>query len=368
MAKVPSVLLIMDGYGLAKPGPWNAVSVAKTPHLDALFAACPHTTLSASGLDVGLPDGQIGNSEVGHTNIGAGRVVFQDLPRISRAIEDGSFFENPVYLRAVRAARDGSHALHVLGLCSDGGVHSHITHIVAMLELAKREGLERVFVHCLLDGRDVPPSSGKGYVEQLRDEIARIGVGAIATVQGRFYGMDRDKRWERVQRGYDAIVRGVGVRNPDPVAAVQASYDAGVTDEFVEPVVCDGAGTIADGDSVIFINFRPDRARELTWALTGNLPEGCPMDTLPLDLNYVCTTQYDEALTLPIAFPPEPIENTLGAFVSNLGMTQLRIAETEKYAHVTFFFNGGVETVFPARTGCSSPPRRSSPPMTSSRR
>ena len=347
MAKVPSVLLIMDGYGLAQPSPWNAVSVANTPNLDALFATCPHTTLSASGLDVGLPDGQIGNSEVGHTNIGAGRVVFQDLPRISRAISDGSFFENPVYLRAVRAARDTGHALHVLGLTSDGGVHSHLRHIAAMLELAKREGVKKVYVHCFLDGRDVPPKSGKDYVRQLSDECARIGAGVIATVQGRFYAMDRDKRWERLQKGYDALVRGVGTANPDPVDAVQKSYDAGVTDEFVEPVICDAEGRIASGDSVVFINFRPDRAREMTWALTGNLPADCPLDTLPLRLNYVCTTQYDEALTLPIAFPPETIENTLGAYVSSLGMTQLRIAETEKYAHVTFFFNGGVETVFP---------------------
>ena len=347
MAKVPSVLLIMDGYGLAAPDPWNAVHVAATPNLDALFAACPNTTLSASGLDVGLPDGQIGNSEVGHTNIGAGRVVFQDLPRITRAIEDGSFFENPVYLRAVRAARDGGHALHVLGLTSDGGVHSHLGHIFAMLELAKREGVKKVYVHCFLDGRDVPPRSGKDYVQQLVDEMKRIGVGSVATVQGRFYAMDRDKRWERLQRGYDALVRGVGTENHDPVGAVQASYDADVTDEFVEPVICDKDGRIADGDSVIFINFRPDRAREMTWALTGNLPADCPMDTLPLKLNYVCTTQYDEALTLPIAFPPETIENTLGAYASALGLRQLRIAETEKYAHVTFFFNGGVETVFP---------------------
>ena len=347
MAKVPSVLLIMDGYGLAEPGPFNAVHVASTPNLDALFAENPNTTLSASGLDVGLPDGQIGNSEVGHTNIGAGRVVFQDLPRISRAISDGSFFENPVYLRAVRAARDTGRAVHVLGLVSDGGVHSHISHIAAMLELAKREGAKKVFVHCFLDGRDVPPRSGKDYVRQLCDACARIGAGKIATVQGRFYAMDRDKRWERLQKGYDALVRGVGTANPDPVDAVQKSYDADVTDEFVEPVICDSEGMIASGDSVIFINFRPDRAREMTWALTGNLPADCPMDTLPLKLHFVCTTQYDEALTLPIAFPPEPIENTLGAYVSSLGMTQLRIAETEKYAHVTFFFNGGVETVFP---------------------
>ena len=347
MAKVPSVLLIMDGYGLAEAGPWNAVTVAKTPNLDALIAACPHTTLSASGLDVGLPDGQIGNSEVGHTNIGAGRVVFQDLPRISRAIDDGSFFENPAYLKAVRAARDGGRALQVLGLCSDGGVHSHIDHIIAMLRLAKREGLEKVYLHCFLDGRDVPPRSGKDYVRRLSDACSEIGVGRIATIQGRFYGMDRDKRWERVQIGYDAIVRGVGKADADPVGAVQRSYDADVSDEFVEPVICDAGGMIADGDSVVFMNFRPDRAREMTWALTGTLPSDCPMDTLPLKLHYVCTAQYDEALPLPIAFPPEAIENTLGAYASSLGLKQLRIAETEKYAHVTFFFNGGVETVYP---------------------
>ena len=223
MAKVPSVLLIMDGYGLAEPGPYNAVSVAATPNLDALFAACPHTTLSASGLDVGLPDGQIGNSEVGHTNIGAGRVVFQDLPRITRSIEDGSFFENAVYLKAVRAARDAGKALHILGLCSDGGVHSHISHIIAMAELAKREGMQRVYLHCFLDGRDVPPKSGKNYVIQLRDACAALGVGTIATVQGRFYGMDRDKRWERIQIGYDALVRGKGKANADPADAVQQS-------------------------------------------------------------------------------------------------------------------------------------------------
>ncbi len=343
MDKIPTVLLIMDGFGLGMPGGRNGIWLAKKPNLDALFASCPHTYLAASGLDVGLPEGQIGNSEVGHTNIGAGRVVYQDLPRITRAIGDGSFFENPAYCEAVRRAKETGGALHLLGLLSDGGVHSHITHFYAALELAKRAGLQRVFVHCFLDGRDVSPTSGKGFVQDLADRCAALGVGRIATVQGRFYGMDRDKRWERVQRGYDAIVRGVGAQKPDPVRAVQESYDAGVTDEFVEPVVCDSAGCIRDGDSVIFMNFRPDRAREMTWALTGNLPEGAAMDTEPLHLSYVCTAQYDETLPLPVAFPPERIENTLGNYLSALGMTQLRIAETEKYAHVTFFFNGGVE-------------------------
>ncbi|MBE6913638.1 MAG: 2,3-bisphosphoglycerate-independent phosphoglycerate mutase, partial [Ruminococcaceae bacterium] len=345
MSKVPSVLLIMDGYGLAQPVDTNAVHVAATPNLDALFAACPNTQLSASGLDVGLPDGQIGNSEVGHTNIGAGRVVFQDLPRISRAIEDGSFFENEAYLQAIRRAKGAGKALHILGLCSDGGVHSHLSHIFAMLELAKRQGLSDVYVHCFLDGRDVPPKSGRDFVAALRDKCAEIGVGKIASVQGRFFGMDRDKRWDRLQKGYDALVRGAGIANADPVAAIEASYASGVTDEFVEPVICCANGCISDGDSVVFINFRPDRAREITWALTGNLPEGAEMQTETLNLAFVCTTQYDEKLTLPVAFPPEAIENTLGEFISSLGMRQLRIAETEKYAHVTFFFNGGVERV-----------------------
>ncbi len=335
----------MDGYGLAAPTDFNAVHIAATPNLDALFAACPHTQLSASGMDVGLPDGQIGNSEVGHTNIGAGRVVFQDLPRISRAIDDGSFFENAAYLQAIRRAKGTGSALHILGLCSDGVVHSHLSHIFAMLELAKRQGLEKVYVHCFLDGRDVPPKSGKDYVRQLADKCAALGVGKIATVQGRFYGMDRDKRWERLQIGYDALVRGVGTANADPVRAVEDSYANGVTDEFVEPVICCADGCIRSGDSVIFINFRPDRAREMTWALTGNLPADAAMQTETLDLAFVCTTQYDEKLTLPIAFPPETIENTLGEYISSLGMRQLRIAETEKYAHVTFFFNGGVEKV-----------------------
>ena len=347
MKKTPTVLLIMDGFGLAAPGPYNAVSEAATPRLDALWSAWPHTELAASGLDVGLPAGQIGNSEVGHTNIGAGRVVFQDLPRITNAVADGSFFRNEAYLAAVHRARERGAALHILGLLSNGGVHSHIDHIFALLELAKREGLRRVYVHAFLDGRDVAPTSGLGFVRALEEKCAALGVGALATVQGRFYAMDRDKRWDRVQRAYNALVRGEGTQNPDGAAAVEQSYAAGVTDEFVEPVVCDRSGLIAPGDSVIFANFRPDRAREITWALTGHLPADAELDTQPLDLAYVCTTQYDEALPLPIAFPPEPIENTLGGFVSELGLRQLRIAETEKYAHVTFFFNGGVEKVFP---------------------
>ena len=347
MKKIPTVLLIMDGYGLGKPEAGNAIYAAATPELDALFAACPHTELSASGEDVGLPAGQIGNSEVGHTNIGAGRVVFQELPRISNAIRNGSFFENPVYVQAVNAARDGGGALHLLGLLSDGGVHSHMDHLYGLLELAKRRGLENVYIHAFLDGRDVGPRTGAAYMEALCGKCAALGVGKVATVMGRYYAMDRDQRWDRLQRAYDAMVRGAAPAAENPVEAIRQSYEKDVTDEFVEPVVCDPAGCIQAGDSVIFFNFRPDRAREITWALTGNLPADASMDTLPLHLHYVCTTQYDEKLSLPVAFPPERIQNTFGAFLSALGLTQLRIAETEKYAHVTFFFNGGVEQASP---------------------
>jgi 2,3-bisphosphoglycerate-independent phosphoglycerate mutase len=347
MKKIPTVLLIMDGYGLAPASDSNAISLASTPHLDELFETCPHTTLSASGEDVGLPQGQIGNSEVGHTNIGAGRVVFQDLPRISNAIKDGSFFENPVYLSAMAECKAQNSALHLMGLVSNGGVHSHNTHLYALLEMARRQGLKKVYVHAFLDGRDVSPTSGLGFVRELADTCAKLETGKIATVQGRFYAMDRDKRWERLQRAYDAMVRGKAPVVTDPVQAVADSYDRGVTDEFVEPVLCVPEGVIRAGDSVICFNFRPDRAREITWALTGNLPEGHGMDVDQLDLHYVCTTQYDEGLEqMEIAFPPEHIDDTLGEYVSSLGLTQLRIAETEKYAHVTFFFNGGVEKVY----------------------
>ena len=350
-----SVLLILDGYGLAPAGPGNAVTLADTPNLDGLFARYPTTRLSASGLDVGLPEGQMGNSEVGHTNIGAGRVVFQDLPRITRDIQDGGFFENPAYVKAMADAKESGHALHVLGLLSDGGVHSHLRHIFALLDMAKARGLERVYVHCFLDGRDVPPSSGAGYVKQLADKCAALGNARIATLQGRFYGMDRDKRWDRVQSGYNAIVCGEGVLDPDPVHAVEASYKDGVTDEFVKPVVVTPEGVISTGDSVVFMNFRPDRAREMTWAL--NLPDfdGFAREKTVVPLSYVCTAQYDENLTLPIAYPPERIENTLGDYLSANGYRQFRVAETEKYAHVTFFFNGGVEKEVPGEERCLVP-------------
>lgn len=343
----PYILLIMDGFGLGRHDSENAIWVADTPELDKLFSTCPHTTLAASGLDVGLPEGQIGNSEVGHTNIGAGRVVFQDLPRISNAIADGSFFKNPLLVDTLSACKEDGGALHLMGLLSTGGVHSHQTHFYALIRAARDAGIRKIYLHAFLDGRDVGPKTGKGFVEDCVAECEKLGAGKIATVQGRFYAMDRDQRWERLQRAYDAIVRGVGAQNPDPADAVQKSYDAGVTDEFVEPVVCDGAGTVKSGDTVIFVNFRPDRARELTWALTGNLPAGAAMDTEPLKLRYVCMTRYDEKLTLPVLYPPEELRGTLGAYISSLGLRQLRIAETEKYAHVTFFFNGGVEKVYP---------------------
>ena len=346
MNKTPTTLIIMDGFGLAAPSDTNAVSLAHTPVLDRLFQEYAHTTLSASGLDVGLPDGQMGNSEVGHTNIGGGRVVFQDLPRISRAIDDGSFFRNAAYNKAMDACLEKGTSLHLYGLLSDGGVHSHITHLYALLQMAKNKGLEKVYVHCFLDGRDVSPTSGKGFVAALQDKCAEIGVGKIATVMGRFYAMDRDKRWERLQLAYDAMVYGEGIQNPDPVAAVAQSYADGVTDEFVEPVVCDPAGTISDNDSVIFFNFRPDRAREITRAIVDPDFDGFQREYFPT--TYICNTEYDASMpNVTVAWPRIRVSNGLGEYLSSLGLTQLRIAETEKYAHVTFFFNGGVETQYP---------------------
>ena len=356
MSKKPTVLLILDGFGLAPASEANAISCAETPRLDALFASYPNTQLQASGLDVGLPEGQMGNSEVGHTNIGAGRVVYQDLPRISNAIADGSFFENPAYRSAMEHARQIGSRLHIAGLLSDGGVHSHITHLFALLEMAKREGLKDVYVHALLDGRDVGPTTGAGYVKQLFDECARLGVGKIATIQGRFYGMDRDKRWDRVEKGYAAMVYGEGIQNPDPIGAVEESYKNGVTDEFVIPTVCDPDGVIRPGDSVIFLNFRPDRAREMTRALVDREFDGFERRNGWFPLCYVCTTQYDASIQgVEIAFPPEEIEMTFGEYLGKLGKRQLRIAETEKYAHVTFFFNGGTEATYPGEDRCLIP-------------
>ena len=346
MNKSPTTLIIMDGFGIAPPAGDNAVTLAKTPVLDTLLEEYAHTTLSASGLDVGLPAGQMGNSEVGHTNIGGGRVVFQDLPRISRAIEDGSFFKNDAYNAAMDSCLKNGSSLHLYGLLSDGGVHSHIEHLFALLQMAKDKGLERVYIHCFLDGRDVSPTSGKGFVQELQDKCAALGVGKIATVMGRYYAMDRDKRWERVQMAYDAMVYGEGHHNSDPVAAVAESYANNITDEFVEPVVVDGDGTINDNDSIIFFNFRPDRAREITRAIVDPDFDGFRREFFPT--TYVCNTEYDATMpNVLVAWPRIAVKNGLGEYLSSMGMTQLRIAETEKYAHVTFFFNGGVETQYP---------------------
>ena len=324
-------LIILDGYGIGEPNDGNAIYMAQTPVMDGLLQRWPHTKLSASGLDVGLPDGQMGNSEVGHTNIGSGRVVFQDLPRITKAIEDGTFFENPVYAAALDNAANGK-ALHILGLLSDGGVHSHIRHIFAMVKMAHDRGIGRVYLHCFLDGRDVAPTSGAGYVRQLRDYCAELGTGKIATLQGRFYGMDRDKRWDRIEASYNAMVCGEGIQDSDPVHAMEASYAAGVTDEFVKPVVCDPNGRIQSGDSVIFMNFRPDRAREMTYALTQPDFDGFRRKIVAEHLHYVCTTRYDEKLTgLPVAFPPEELHDTLGEIAEALqGMNVLDQTSIDK--------------------------------------
>ena len=345
--KKPLILMILDGFGIA-PEYGNAIMAAKKPNLDRLFRENPLTQIGASGLNVGLPNGQMGNSEVGHTNIGAGRIVYQELTRITKEIEDGDFYKNPALIKAVAAAKAKGTALHLIGLLSDGGVHSHNGHLYALLELAKRNGLSKVYVHALLDGRDVPPSSGKGFVEDCLAKMQEIGVGEIATVAGRYYAMDRDNRWERVSKAYNAMVLGEGVQNPDPVAAVAKSYEDGVTDEFVVPVVCGPEGRISADDSVIFFNFRPDRARELTRAFVDPDFTGFERAKSFFPLTYVCMTQYDATMpNVDVAFHPQSLKNTLGEYLSNLGMTQLRIAETEKYAHVTFFFNGGVETVYP---------------------
>ena len=354
--KTPTTLIIMDGFGLEGPSAGNAVVNAPTPNLDRIFRDFPGCRLSASGLDVGLPEGQMGNSEVGHTNMGAGRVVFQDLPHISRDIESGEFFKNPAYLEAMSNCREWGSARHLMGLLSDGGVHSHITHLFALLKMAKEQGLEKVYIHCFLDGRDVPPSSGKSYVEQLQAEIQKLGVGQIATVMGRYYAMDRDKRWDRVQKAYDAIACGEGTFEADAAEAVQKSYDAGVTDEFVVPVVCVKNAQVRDNDSIIFFNFRPDRAREISRCFVDEDFTDIQRRTGFLSVDFVCTTEYDATLpNVTVAYPHQKLVNTFGEYISKLGLTQLRIAETEKYAHVTFFFNGGVEEVFPGEDRCLIP-------------
>ena len=351
----PVCLIIMDGFGVAPEGGSNAVTVARTPNYDSYIRDYPQTTLGASGLDVGLPEGQMGNSEVGHLNIGSGRIVYQDLTRINRAIEDGSFFDNPILTAAAAAAKEAGGALHLMGLLSDGGVHSRDIHIFALLRLAKEAGLEGVNVHCFLDGRDTPPRSALQYIRELEEQMRKLGVGRIATVSGRYYAMDRDHRWDRVKEAYDALVYGEGETAKTASGAVEAAYAAGLGDEFVKPTVitgpgptdrAPGSGRLETGDAAIFFNFRADRAREMTEALTAVDFDGFDRGPASPRLHFVCLTDYDDDFTLPVAFRRERLENILAQVVADHGLRQLHIAETEKYAHVTFFFNGGIEEPF----------------------
>ncbi|NMA57150.1 2,3-bisphosphoglycerate-independent phosphoglycerate mutase [Clostridium cochlearium] len=346
MNKKPVMLMILDGFGITDHEDGNAVKSAHKPNFDKLWSEYPHTQLKASGLNVGLPDGQMGNSEVGHLNIGSGRIIYQELTRITKDISDGEFFKNNEINYAIDEAIKNNSALHLLGLLSDGGVNSHIDHLKAILKLAKDKGLNRVYVHAFLDGRDVPPSSAKEYIMNIENYMKELGVGEIATLAGRYYAMDRDKRWERIELAYNALVYGTGELSNSPVEAIEKSYNDNTTDEFVLPTVIlkDGkpTATIRDKDSIIFFNFRPDRARQITRALNDREFDGFERKTL--NLNFITMTQYDKTIeNVKIAYKPQSYKNTLGEYVSSLGLNQLRIAETEKYAHVTFFFNGGVE-------------------------
>ncbi len=345
--KKPLALIILDGFGKNTSDYGNAIVSAKTPNMDKLFAACPNTLIGASGMDVGLPDGQMGNSEVGHTNIGAGRVVYQELTRITKSIADGDFFENEALVGAIENCKKNGTALHLMGLLSDGGVHSHNKHLYGLLELAKRAGLEKVYVHGFMDGRDVPPTSGKDFVIELMKKMKEIGVGKVASVMGRYYAMDRDNRWERVEKAYAAMVYGEGNKAACPVCAMDDSYKAEVTDEFVVPTVTCEGGRVSANDSVIFFNFRPDRAREITRTFVDPEFNGFERKNGCFPLYYVCMTQYDAQMpNVNVAFKPQSLTNTFGQYIADKGLTQLRIAETEKYAHVTFFFNGGVEAPY----------------------
>ncbi len=351
--KIPYALIIMDGYGLAPESAGNAVTINGSKNVNALIKNYPSATLGASGLSVGLPEGQMGNSEVGHLNMGAGRIVYQDLTKITKAIQDGDFFENPALIKAMDGAKNNGKKLHLYGLLSDGGVHSHITHVYALLKMAKMRNLKEVYLHCFLDGRDVSPTSGAGFIRDLQNQIKQIGIGKIATVCGRYYAMDRDNNWDRIEKAYDMLTLGTGVTCTDPAKAVEESYKNGVTDEFVLPTNVTRCGKpvglLENGDSVICFNFRPDRARQITRAVSQKeftVPKGTAFErkTGYLNPNYVCFTVYDaEFEGLEIAFPKTSLDNTLGEYLAKCGKTQLRIAETEKYAHVTFFFNGGVE-------------------------
>lgn len=347
MSKAPVALLIMDGFGINPSDYGNAIVAANTPNLDKYFQTCPNTTIGASGEDVGLPDGQMGNSEVGHTNIGAGRIVYQQLVKITKSIREGSFFENPALVAAMQNAKEKGTALHLMGLLSPGGVHSHMTHLYGLCEMAKRFGLSKVYVHAFLDGRDVPPSSAAEYMEEAVAEMNKIGVGKVATVMGRFYAMDRDNAWDRVEKAYAAMVYGEGVNGSDPVQAIKDSYANGVTDEFMIPAVIDKNGMISQDDSVVFFNFRPDRARQITRAYVDPDFKSFERKQGFFQLHFVCMAQYDATMpNVSVAFPPEELTMTLGEYLAKCGKTQLRIAETQKYAHVTFFFNGGEERQF----------------------
>lgn len=345
--KRPLALIIMDGYGIADNDKVSAIAAAKTPNLDRLLSSPCKTQLGASGMDVGLPDGQMGNSEVGHTNMGAGRIVYQELTRITKSIADGDFFDNKELLAAVENCKKNDSALHLMGLMSDGGVHSHNSHLFALLDMAKRAGLKKVFVHCFMDGRDVPPMSGAEFIEKLEKKLHDLGIGSIATVMGRYYAMDRDNRWDRVEKAYSAMVYGKGNENSSAVDVMTKSYEADVTDEFIIPTVCNKGGTVKKDDSIIFFNFRPDRARELTRTFVDPKFSGFERKDGMIPVYFVCFTQYD--VTMPnvhVAFTPQSLKNTFGEYISDKGLTQLRIAETEKYAHVTFFFNGGLEAPY----------------------
>jgi 2,3-bisphosphoglycerate-independent phosphoglycerate mutase len=342
MAKKPVMLMIMDGFGLAPKSEGNAVALANKPNFDRLIKEYPNTELQASGMAVGLPEGQMGNSEVGHLNIGSGRIVYQELTRITKSIADGDFYDNEDLLNAMKNAKKNNVPLHLMGLLSDGGVHSHIDHVKGLLQFAKKEGIQKVYVHAFMDGRDVPPSSAKDFIIQTEEMMKEIGIGEIATVSGRYYAMDRDNRWERVELAYNAMVLGKGETTESAIEAIEKSYHDNKTDEFVLPSVVtkngEAIGKIQNGDSVIFFNFRPDRARELTRAINDKTFDGFKRETL--DLTFVTMTQYDKTLEgVSVAFKPQTLLNTLGEYVSSKGIKQLRIAETEKYAHVTFFFS-----------------------------
>ncbi len=337
----PVTLIIMDGFGISDQTEGNAVACASTPNIDRLERDYPYTTLGAAGLDVGLPEGQMGNSEVGHLNLGAGRIVYQDYTRINQAIEDGSFMKNPALTDAIDVAKEKGLSLHLMGLLSDGGVHSHNTHLYALLEMARERSLEQVYIHAILDGRDVPPKSALTYLRELEEKIKSIGVGNVATVSGRYYTMDRDQRWDRIEMAYRAMTNGEGFRAKRAEEAVEEGYRRGESDEFIKPTIVDPDGLIDEDDSVIFFNFRPDRARQITKAFVDQSFD--EFGTEPLKVHFVCMTQYEESISAPVAFPVEYLHDTLGEAVSRAGLRQLRIAETEKYAHVTLFFNGGKE-------------------------